>query len=62
MPVVINEKRKKKKKTLYSEQGHADHIPCYVLSVMRFSNLIKSHNYKLHVGPIKLKVSMNCYV
>jgi hypothetical protein len=45
-----------------SEQGHADYIPCYVLYVMRFVTARKFHNYKLHVGPIKLKVDMNCYV
>jgi hypothetical protein len=49
-------------KYLDPEQGHADHILCYVLCVRRFVNLKKSHNYKLHVGPIKLKVNMNCYV
>ena len=37
-------------------------MPYYVLYVMRFVNLKKSHNYKLHIGSIKLKVNMDCYV
>lgn len=49
-------------KYLKIEQGHVDHITCYVLYVRRSITLRKFHNYKLQVGPIKLEVNMNRYV
>lgn len=43
-------------KQLHSEQGHADHTPCYALYVLRFVNPKKFHNCGIHLGPTRIKV------
>ena len=51
LPVIDIEKE------LDSEQGHANHVPCKVLYVLRFVNPKKFDNRKLHLGPIRIKVN-----